>query len=66
MTVSLRKRMSGGMYFRLAYTWAHAIDNGQDALATGATGNSAELVLNEKREGVECDGSAATAVDFSD
>jgi hypothetical protein len=36
MTVSLRKRMSGGMYFRLAYTWAHAIDNGQDALATGA------------------------------
>jgi hypothetical protein len=36
MTVSLHKRMSGGMYFRLAYTWAHAIDNGQDAPATGA------------------------------
>ncbi|MGA2965621.1 MAG: TonB-dependent receptor [Terriglobales bacterium] len=36
MTVSLRKRMSGGMDFRLAYTWAHAIDNGQDAPATGA------------------------------
>ncbi len=36
MTVSLHKRMSGGMYFRLAYTWAHAIDTGQDALATGA------------------------------
>ena len=37
MTVSLRKRMSGGMDFRLAYTWAHAIDDGQDALATGAS-----------------------------
>ncbi len=36
MTVSLHKRMSGGMYFRLAYTWAHSIDDGQDALVTGA------------------------------
>jgi len=35
MTVSLRKRMSRGMDFRLAYTWAHAIDNGQDAPALG-------------------------------
>jgi hypothetical protein len=38
MTVSLQKRMSGGMYFRLAYTWAHAIDNIQDALLTGQPG----------------------------
>ncbi|MGB8782517.1 MAG: carboxypeptidase regulatory-like domain-containing protein [Terriglobales bacterium] len=35
LTVSLRKRMSGGLYFSLAYTWAHAIDNGQDALIAG-------------------------------
>jgi Carboxypeptidase regulatory-like domain/TonB dependent receptor-like, beta-barrel len=35
MTVSLRKRMSHGVYFRLAYTWAHAIDDGQDALVAG-------------------------------
>ena len=35
MTVSLHKRMSGGMYFSLAYTWAHAIDDGQDALVAG-------------------------------
>ncbi len=35
MTVSLHKRISGGMYFRLAYTWAHAIDDGQDALVAG-------------------------------
>ena len=48
MTVSLHKRMSGGMYFRLAYTWAHAIDNGQDALVAGAAGDGAELVLNEE------------------
>ncbi|MGD0793745.1 MAG: TonB-dependent receptor [Terriglobales bacterium] len=36
MTVSLHKRMSGGMYFRLAYTWAHAVDTGQDALVAGS------------------------------
>jgi hypothetical protein len=36
MTVSVHKRVSGGMYFRLAYTYAHAIDNGQDALVAGA------------------------------
>jgi hypothetical protein len=35
MTVSVHKRMSGEMYFRLAYTWAHAIDDGQDALVAG-------------------------------
>jgi hypothetical protein len=37
MTISVRKRMAGGMDFRLAYTWAHAIDDGQDAPATGAS-----------------------------
>jgi hypothetical protein len=36
MTVSAGRRMSGGAFFRLAYTWAHAIDNGQDALVAGA------------------------------
>jgi hypothetical protein len=36
MTFALHKRMSGGTYFRLAYTYAHAIDNGQDALVAGA------------------------------
>jgi hypothetical protein len=35
MTVSLRRRMSGGLYLNLAYTWAHAIDSGQDALVAG-------------------------------
>jgi hypothetical protein len=35
LTVSLNKRMSRGMSFRLSYTWAHAIDDGQDALVAG-------------------------------
>ena len=36
-TVSLRRRVSKGMDFRLAYTWAHAIDNGQDAPTTATS-----------------------------
>lgn len=34
-TLSIRRQMTGGMYFRLAYTYAHAIDDGQDALVAG-------------------------------
>src|SRR5208282_5502568 len=37
VTVSVRQRMSRGLDFHLAYTWAHAIDDGQDAPATGAS-----------------------------
>ena len=35
LTVSLRRRMHHGLGFRLAYTWAHAMDDGQDALVVG-------------------------------
>jgi hypothetical protein len=35
MTVSIRRQMTSGLYFRLAYTFAHAIDDGQDALVAG-------------------------------
>ena len=35
LTVSLRRRMTGGLYFRLSYTWAKAIDDLQDALVAG-------------------------------
>jgi hypothetical protein len=35
LTVSIRRRMSSGLYFRLAYTYAYAIDDGQDALVAG-------------------------------
>jgi hypothetical protein len=37
MTFSVRRRMTSGLYFRLGYTFAHAIDNGQDALLTGGS-----------------------------
>src|SRR5437667_11453863 len=31
-TISLKRQMTHGLYFRLGYTYAHAIDDGQDAL----------------------------------
>ena len=34
-TLSVRRQMASGVYFRLAYTFAHAIDDGQDALVAG-------------------------------
>jgi hypothetical protein len=34
-TLSIRRRMTSGLYFLLSYTWAHAIDDGQDALVAG-------------------------------
>jgi hypothetical protein len=35
MTVSVRRQMTSGIYFRMAYTFAKAIDDGQDALVAG-------------------------------
>jgi hypothetical protein len=35
MTVSIHRQMTSGVYFRLAYTFAKAIDDGQDALVAG-------------------------------
>jgi hypothetical protein len=35
VTFSLRRRMTSGLYFRVGYTYAHAIDDGQDALVIG-------------------------------
>ncbi|HVO61354.1 MAG TPA: TonB-dependent receptor [Terriglobales bacterium] len=37
MTISVRRRMTNGVYFSLGYTFAHAIDDGQDALLTGGS-----------------------------
>jgi len=34
-TLSVNRRMAQGVYLRLAYTFAHAIDDGQDALVAG-------------------------------
>ena len=54
MTVSVNKRMSGGVYFRLAYTWAHAIDYAQDALVAGqpATVQNSYSTKSEKASSV--------------
>ncbi len=35
LTVSVRRRMTNGLYFRVGYTFARAIDDGQDALVAG-------------------------------
>ncbi len=35
LTISARRRMARGFSFRLAYTWARATDDGQDALVVG-------------------------------
>jgi hypothetical protein len=34
-TLSVHRRMTSGLYFRMAYTFAHAVDDGQDALVAG-------------------------------
>ena len=39
MTVSLKRQVSHGMYFRIAYTLSKAIDDGPDALVVGRPGN---------------------------
>ena len=35
-TLSINRRLAHGAYLRLAYTYAHAIDDGQDALVAGS------------------------------
>jgi hypothetical protein len=35
LTISAKRRMTEGIYFRLAYTWAKSIDTNQDALVAG-------------------------------
>ena len=35
VTLSVRRQMTKGLYFRLAYTLGHATDDGQDALVAG-------------------------------
>src|SRR5208283_1582751 len=39
MAVSLQRQISHGMYFKIAYTYSKAIDDGPDALVVGRPGN---------------------------
>lgn len=34
-TLAIRRQMAHGLYFRIGYTYAHAMDDGQDALVAG-------------------------------
>jgi hypothetical protein len=49
-TLSIRRRMTDGLYFRLAYTFAHATDDGQDALVAGrpATVQNSYSTISER------------------
>jgi hypothetical protein len=53
-TLSVRRRMNKGVYFRLAYTFARAIDDGQDALIAGrpATVQNSFRPSADRRPGV--------------
>ena len=39
LTLSLKRQMNHGLFLRIAYTFAKAIDDGQDALVVGRPGN---------------------------
>ncbi len=54
MTVALNRRTHHGLYFRLAYTYAHAEDDGQDALVAGqpSTVQNAYAPNSEKGDSV--------------
>ncbi len=39
LTISLKRQVSRGLFLRLGYTFAKAIDDGQDALVVGRSGN---------------------------
>lgn len=66
LTASVRRRMTHGFYFRLAYTWAHAIDDGQDALVAGRPVTVQNSLCNKGRGRAECDRPAASAVGVMD
>jgi hypothetical protein len=48
-TVSLQRRRTHGLYFRVGYTFAHAVDDGQDALVAGRPA-SVQNTANTKAE----------------
>jgi hypothetical protein len=52
LTLSARRRMSSGLYFRMAYTWSHAIDDGQDALTYVSAVQNAYATKSERAASV--------------
>ncbi|MBI2679318.1 MAG: TonB-dependent receptor [Candidatus Koribacter versatilis] len=55
LTVSARHRMRGGLFFRLSYTWAKAMDDGQDApfVAPPAVQNAAQPKLERSVSSID-------------
>ena len=60
MTVSVQRRMTNGLYFRLAYTYAHAIDDGQDALVAGRPVVVQNSYSRERRAWIQRHGPASS------
>jgi hypothetical protein len=51
-TFSVRRKMRNGFYFRLGYTYAKAIDNGQDALVAGRPATVQNAALPDAERGL--------------
>ena len=51
MSVAVKRQMSHGMYFQLGYTLAKAIDDGQDALIVGRSGNVQDVYATSLERG---------------
>ena len=52
LTVSLKRQVNHGLYLRLGYTYAKAIDDGQDALVVGRPGNVQNAYATQLERGL--------------
>ena len=52
MTVSVKRQLNQGLFFRVGYTFAKAIDDGQDALVVGRPGNVQNVYATALERGV--------------
>jgi Carboxypeptidase regulatory-like domain len=52
MTVTLKRQINKGLFFRVAYTLAKAIDDGQDALVVGRPGNVQNVYATSLERGL--------------
>lgn len=51
LTISAKRRMTSGMYFRMGYTWAKSSDNGQDGLVAGRPSQVQNSFATKKEQG---------------
>ena len=55
MTVSIKRQLTHGMYFQLGYTLSKAVDDGQDALVVGRSGNVQDSYATQLERGASVD-----------